>query len=128
MAVSLRLGILVGRPVVRAALRGLCPACGKGGVFRNLLEFKPACPICGFDLGAHDNGDGPAFFVIIIVGFLVTGAAAWVEFAYTPPLWVHAALWGPLVLIGSLLLLRVFKALILASQYKHRLLENDDGN
>lgn len=120
------MGLLVGRPIIRAALRGLCPACGKGKIFRNVLEFKPACPTCAFDLKSHDNGDGPTFFVIVIVGFLITGLAVWVEFTYEPAFWVHAVLWGPLILISSILLLRVFKTLILASQYKHKLLENRD--
>lgn len=112
----------------KAGLHGLCPRCGTGKIFRNPLEFREACPECGFDLKAHDNGDGPTFFVIVIVGFLVTGMAGWVEFAYEPPFWVHALLWCPLIFILSIGLLRVFKAMLLASQYKHKLLGNDKGS
>ena len=38
-------------------------------------------------------------FVIMIAGFIVVGAALAVELKYEPPFWVHAVLWGPLILI-----------------------------
>lgn len=110
---------------LRLALLGRCPACEQGRLFRNPLEFRETCDSCGLDIRQHDNGDGPAFFVIIIVGFLVTGLAAWVEFTYEPPFWLHAVLWMPFILISSFLLLRIFKATLLILQYRHRASEND---
>ena len=107
------------------ALHGLCPQCRKGKIFRNPLEFIDACPVCGFEVSKHDNGDGPIFFVIIIVGFLATGIAGWVEYTYEPPFWLHAVLWGPFIIIASVALLRLFKGWMLAAQYKHHLLGND---
>ncbi len=58
--------------------------------------------------------------MIFIVGPIVTGLAFWVEVAFEPPYWLHMALWGPLILAGSLLLLRPFKATLVALQYRHR--------
>lgn len=72
-------------------------------------------------MGAQDSGDGPAFFVITIVGFLVVGLAAWVEIAYTPPFWLHMLLWIPFILIVSILLLRLFKSLLISYQYHHNI-------
>jgi len=67
-----------------------------------------------------DAGDGPAVFVILIVGAIVCGSALFVEFTYQPPYWVHAVLWIPLTLILSLALLRFAKSLLLVLQYKNK--------
>ena len=40
--------------------------------------------------------------------------------ARTPPYWVHAVLWGPLILITGLAPLRPLKGLMIALQYHHR--------
>ena len=59
-------------------------------------------------------------FVIFILGFAVVGAALAVELAFQPPLWLHAVLWGPVILGGTLLLLRPAKGLTVALQYRFR--------
>jgi uncharacterized protein (DUF983 family) len=72
------------------------------------------------DLSAQDSGDGPAVFIILILGFIVVGLALWTEIAFEPPFWVHAILWPPIILGGSLLMLRPFKGVLIALQYRHR--------
>jgi uncharacterized protein (DUF983 family) len=67
-----------------------------------------------------DAGDGPAVFVILIVGAVVAGSALFVEFTFHPPYWVHAALWVPLALALSLMLLRLIKSLLLVLQFRHQ--------
>ena len=67
-----------------------------------------------------EAGDGPAVFVILITGFIVVGAALFVEMAYAPPYWLHALIWGPLAILLPLLLLRSFKGVLIALQYKHK--------
>lgn len=59
-------------------------------------------------------------FVILIVGAIVAGGALLTEVAYQPPYWVHAAIWGPALVILSLAFLRPFKAALIVLQYKHR--------
>jgi uncharacterized protein (DUF983 family) len=103
--------------------RGLacrCPRCGKGKLFRGFLTLAPRCERCGLDYAFAEAGDGPAVFVILIAGFIVVGAALLVEMRYEPPYWVHALLWGPLILITTLLPLRVMKSLLIALQYHHQ--------
>ena len=51
---------------------------------------------------------------------LVVGAALAVEILYSPPYWVHALLWGPLILITTLLPLRPAKGLLIALQFHHK--------
>ena len=59
-------------------------------------------------------------FVILISGFIVAGSALIVEVLYEPPYWVHALLWGPLILITTLGPLRAIKGLLIALQYHHK--------
>lgn len=105
---------------VSAAIGGRCPRCGQGVLFRQVLNLRERCAACGLDYKFIDTGDGPAVFVIFILGFLMMGAALFVEFRYAPPVWVHIAAWGlltPLVAIG---LLRLIKGWLIGQQFKHK--------
>ena len=106
-------------PIARG-LAGRCPRCGKGRLFRGFLTLAPRCECCGLDYSFADAGDGPAVFVVLIAGFIVVGAALAVEVLYQPPYWVHALLWGPLILVTTLLPLRALKGLLIALQYHHK--------
>jgi uncharacterized protein (DUF983 family) len=103
-----------------AGLAGRCPACGRGKLFSGYLALAPRCNGCGLDYSFAEAGDGPAVFVILITGFVVVGAALFVEMAYAPPYWLHALIWGPLAILLPLLLLRSFKGVLIALQYKHK--------
>jgi uncharacterized protein (DUF983 family) len=98
-------------------LAGRCPRCGEGGLFDGFLKVKARCDACGLDYSFADAGDGPAVFVILIAGFIVAGSALVVEFAYQPPFWVHALLWGPLAVVVCVGPLRLLKGLLIALQY-----------
>jgi len=109
--------------VTESALRGItckCPRCGKGAVYAGFLTLRPRCEACGLDFSFMDSGDGPAIFIIMIAGAIVVGAALIVEVKYQPPLWLHAALWLPLILATTLLPLRAMKSLLIALQYHHK--------
>jgi uncharacterized protein (DUF983 family) len=110
-------------PAVSPFYAGLlcrCPRCGKGRLFRGYLTLAQRCDHCGLDYAFADSGDGPAVFIILVAGFIVTGAALVVEVKYQPPLWLHAALWLPFGLGLPLILLRPFKATLVALQYRYR--------
>jgi uncharacterized protein (DUF983 family) len=100
------------------ALRCCCPRCGRGRIFSGLLTVRSCCPVCGLDLTAQDAGDGPAVFVILILGGIVVALAIVVEIAFEPPLWLHMLLWTPITLVGSILMLRFLKAGLIALQYR----------
>jgi uncharacterized protein (DUF983 family) len=106
-----------------AGLRCRCPRCGKGKLFAGFLTLRPRCAQCGLDYAFVDSGDGPAVFVIFIAGFIVIGAALAVELVYHPPVWVHAVLWAPLILITTIAPLRPMKGLMIALQYHHKAAE-----
>jgi uncharacterized protein (DUF983 family) len=58
-------------------------------------------------------------FVILFSGFAVVAGMLLVEVAYQPPLWVHAMIWLPVILIMTLGPLRPMKAGLIALQYHH---------
>ena len=97
-----------------------CPRCGKGKLFSGFLAIRPNCEVCGLDFSFIDAGDGPAVFVIMFAGFIVVGAALAVETIYQPPYWVHAALWGPLILMTTVLPVRPLKGILIALQFHHK--------
>jgi uncharacterized protein (DUF983 family) len=106
-----------------AGLKGRCPRCGTGKLFAGFLNLAPRCQRCGLDYAFIDAGDGPAVFVILIAGFIVVAAALVVEVLYQPPFWLHAVLWGPLILIVTLAPLRLIKGILVALQYHHKAAE-----
>lgn len=108
-----------------AALFCRCPRCGKGALYSGLLTVAPGCAVCGLDLRAQDAGDGPAAFVVLILGAIVVALAIAVEIAFAPPLWIHVVLWTPIILGGAIGLLRPLKAGLIALQYRHRTLGSD---
>lgn len=105
-----------------AGLTCRCPRCGKGKLFagRFDLTVNQRCSACGLEFGFVDPGDGPAVFAIMILGFLILGAALIVEFKLNPPLWLHVVLWTPITLLVALGLLRPLKGVLIALQYHHK--------
>lgn len=111
------------RSAFAAGLAGRCPRCGQGKLFAGFLTLRPGCEACGLDYSFADAGDGPAVFVILFAGFAVIIPALIVEFVYQPPFWLHAVLWGPLILLTTLGPLRLLKGLLIALQYRNQAAE-----
>jgi uncharacterized protein (DUF983 family) len=108
---------------VRAALTCRCPRCGKGALFRNLLEIRERCEFCDLDLRQGDAGDGATVGVILVLGAIIVAMAIWVEVRFTPPLWLHAVIWPIVTTPLAILLMRPAKAALIALQYRHRATE-----
>lgn len=108
---------------VGAGLKGRCPRCGEGRLFAGTLSVAPRCGVCGLDYGFADAGDGPAVFVILIIGFIICGLALWMEVTVNPPLWVHFILWIPLIIVLGLTSLRLIKGVLITLQYANKAAE-----
>jgi uncharacterized protein (DUF983 family) len=106
-------------PFIAGAL-GRCPHCGKGVLFEGFLRIVPACPDCGFELARSDSGDGPAVFVILVVGFIAVFGALITYVAWRPPVWVPLVVWIPAAAVLSLALLRPMKGLMIAAHVRNR--------
>lgn len=104
---------------IKVGLQGCCPRCGSGKLFDGFLKIKPNCSACGLDYSFADAGDGPAVFVMLIVGFLIMGLALWFDSLFSPPVWLHALIWLPLAGVVSLVLLRKLKGIMVALQYRN---------
>lgn len=105
---------------ISAGLRGRCPVCGEGDLFDGYLKVARSCESCGADLSKADSGDGPAVFVMFVVGFIVVPLALVLELAARPPIWLHLILWLPLTMILSLMLLRPFKGVLITLQFHNK--------
>jgi uncharacterized protein (DUF983 family) len=107
-------------PPSRAVWRGFtmrCPHCARAPLFGRFLKVVDHCAACGEDYSHHRADDFPPYLVIIVLGHTVVPAALAVEVAYAPPLWLHAAIWLPLVLLGALALLQPTKGAVVALQW-----------
>ena len=64
--------------------------------------------------------------MILFLGAVVVGLAIALEVAVAPPMWVHAAVWIPLISGLSIVLLRLFKGVLIALHYRN--LRHEYGN
>ena len=108
---------------VSSGLKGRCPRCGEGRLFQGYLGVRPRCGVCGLDYSFADSADGPAVFVILIMGFVIVGLALWLEVSYGPPLWLHFLIWIPLAAVLCLVPLRLFKGVLINLQYANKAAE-----
>ena len=104
----------------KVGLRGRCPRCGEGPLFRGFLALEERCGECGLDYSFADPADGPAFFVICFACIPAVLFAVWLEVAFEPPLWVHLAVSLPVLLATCILPLRPLKGWLVASQFHHK--------
>ncbi|MRE57209.1 DUF983 domain-containing protein, partial [Klebsiella quasipneumoniae] len=44
---------------LKTGVRGRCPRCGEGPVFKGYLQLRESCPECGLDYSFADPADGP---------------------------------------------------------------------
>ena len=102
-----------------AAIAGKCPKCGARTLFAGWVRFADRCRACGLDFSSFNVGDGPAAFLILIVGAIVVAAALVLDAAAEPPWWVHLV-WLPVATALTVGGLRIAKAWLLFQEYKHR--------
>ncbi|WP_239987435.1 DUF983 domain-containing protein [Sphingosinithalassobacter portus] len=108
---------------VDSGTKGSCPRCGAGTLFSGPVKFADRCSECGLDFTQFNVGDGPVVFLTLGIGAFVTILAVVVELSFSPPFWVHAALWIPLTLILVVVTLRFAKGLLLALEYRNKAAE-----
>ncbi|MBY0563755.1 MAG: DUF983 domain-containing protein [Hyphomonadaceae bacterium] len=103
----------------RAGLRQRCPQCGHGEVFEGYLKFRDCCGACGADFGSADSGDGPAVFVILIVGAIVAPLLIVLQFGLNLPGWLALTTSMGAAVALCVTLLPVLKSLLFALQWAH---------
>ena len=106
--------------VLKYGLRCRCPECGTGRLFKGFLTLAPKCEVCGLDYSFADPADGPAFFVMMIMGVPATAFGVWFELAFEPAVWLHLVTTLPFMLLTCVPPIRPLKGMLVASQYVHK--------
>ncbi len=102
-------------------MRGRCPNCGEGKLFRAFLKVDDCCAKCGQDFTHHRADDLPAYLVIIVVGHIIVPIALWIETNYSPAIALQLAIYLPVTLIASLILLQPVKGAVVGLQWAFRM-------
>jgi uncharacterized protein (DUF983 family) len=113
---------------MKRGFRGRCPRCGEGKLFRAFLKVDNNCSVCALDFTPHRADDLPAYLVIVIVGHLVVPTALMIETNYSPPVALQLAIYLPLTLVLSLVLLQPVKGTVVAIQWALRMHGFDEQN
>jgi len=107
---------------VRSALSCKCPRCRKGSLYQKgfTVDLRVQCAVCGLDFSKNDSADGPAVFLVFVLGFFLVPLALLFEALASPPLWMHGVLWGAVALVVTIGTLKPLKSYVIALQFKHR--------
>ena len=83
------------------------------------MKFAESCRACELDFSSFNVGDGPAAFLILIIGAILVPAALVTDGMFSPPWWVHL-IWIPIGIGLTVFGLRWAKSLLLTQEYVHR--------
>ena len=113
---------------IRTGLKGRCPNCAEGTVFKGFLKFADHCEACGFSYAEEDVADGPAVFIIFLASFIIVPLALGHQLLFDAPIFVVLIVWVPILILFCLALLRPFRGLMFALQIRNKATEirNDD--
>jgi len=101
---------------IRRGLRGRCPACGRGRLFRSYLKIVPSCSICGEDLTHARADDAPAYLTLLVVCHVVGAGVLLSDNGWLPPL-LSALFWLAVTMVSSLLILPRMKGAVVGQQW-----------
>lgn len=102
-----------------AGLAGKCPRCGQGELFVRYLKIASSCGACQLDFEKAESGDGPAVFVIFIVGFLAVALAIVARYVWYAPIWAAFLISAVGAVVMIFALLQPLKGVMIALQYRH---------
>jgi uncharacterized protein (DUF983 family) len=107
---------------LRKSLACRCPKCHQGHLYQSTFDLRlhDTCPHCGLDLAKNDSADGPAVFLIFILGFALVPLALLVDHYFHLPLWAHGVVWTIVTLGLTIGALKPLKSYVIALQYKYR--------
>ncbi len=106
---------------MRRGLKLRCPKCGIGKMFRSYLKVADNCPSCGEALHHQRADDAPPYFTMLIVCHIVVAGVLGAEKAFEPSFWVHIAIWFPITIVMSLILLPMVKGCLIGLQWALRM-------
>jgi uncharacterized protein (DUF983 family) len=72
------------------------------------VRFADSCRACDLDFSSFNVGDGPAAFLILIIGAILVAAALTVDGMFSPPWWVHVV-WIPIGIVTIWFIYRIVR-------------------
>ncbi|MEQ1618306.1 MAG: DUF983 domain-containing protein [Terricaulis sp.] len=88
-------------------------------MYHSYLALRENCRACGADFRAADAGDGPAVFVILVVGAIVAPLLFILQALHLPQ-WLAIGATIAATIGLCLALLPPFKGVLFALQWKHK--------
>jgi uncharacterized protein (DUF983 family) len=100
--------------VLWRGIRGACPCCGKGRLFKSYLTQIDRCHVCHESFSDIRADDGPAWFVMLLTGAIVVPTTLSLSLHDVLPDWAALVLLLVLGIVVTLLLLPPVKGLFIA--------------
>ncbi|MEL6919414.1 MAG: DUF983 domain-containing protein [Pseudomonadota bacterium] len=101
--------------------RGKCPSCGHGLLFAKFLKTVEDCPSCAEHIAHHRAHDLPPYLNIFIVGHVIVGLALLVMRMTDWSAWTHLAIWTPVTIALTLVLMQPLKGMVVGLQWANRM-------
>jgi uncharacterized protein (DUF983 family) len=98
-------------------VKGRCPNCGQGGLFRKYLKVQTICETCGHDNGQYPADDAPAYFTILLVGHVIVAPMLIFKFILVWPVAWVLGLTLPALAVASLVVLPRVKGAVIGVQW-----------
>jgi uncharacterized protein (DUF983 family) len=99
--------------VLRGA-RGRCPRCGQGRLLHRYLKMVDGCSVCGEAYGHYRTDDAAPWLTILVVGHITVPLILISETNFRPPLLLAFAIYLPLIVGLTFLLLPRCKGVMAA--------------
>jgi uncharacterized protein (DUF983 family) len=116
-------------PSILRGLRGRCPRCGTGKLFRAYLKVNDYCPQCDEALYHQRADDAPPYITMLITGHVVVGSLLFVDSRWPDlPVLFHGIVWPLMAIAMSLGLLPPVKGGLVGLQWALRLHGFGDPN
>ena len=96
-------------------------------MFRSFLKVEHQCSHCQEELHHEKADDFPPYIVIFIVGHIVVTALMLVEANWELSMMTHVAIWIPITVVLTLLMLQPAKGGVVGLQWALRM-HGFDGN
>ncbi len=101
------------RTAALRALRGRCPCCGEGKLFRSYLKQVDRCSVCGESFGQIRADDAAPWLTIIVIGHIFLPLAFLVDLSWMPT-WAAMLTLAATFAVLALAILPRAKALFIA--------------
>ena len=106
---------VVGKTALWRGIKGTCPRCGQGKLFKRYLQQAESCDHCGEEIGNLRADDGPAWLTILVIGHIVAPFIAFFALNEKYPAWLMMGILITAIIALVFILLPRCKGLFIAA-------------